>query len=146
MYMVYYRLLQVTDVAADATAISPVMRSAIWSVISDPTLAVALLQQNLTGSAPCYNHHQINEPGDWAEEFWGANLPRLNEIKAAYDPERRLNCWHCVGFQDFVVGVDNVSNASSVSSSAGAQFHHAVQFLHVVLPSVLVFALISAFA
>jgi len=116
---------QVHEVAPNATAISPVMRSATWSIISYRDGAVKYLQENVPGSAPCYNHHQANEPGDWAEAFWGSNLPRLNAVKAAYDPEGRLNCWHCVGFREYDAGIYQpvpLSGSSSKGEVAASCF------------------------
>ena len=37
---------------------------------------------------------------DWQQAFWGANYDRLLEIKHAYDPDRLLKCWRCVGFEE----------------------------------------------
>ena len=37
---------------------------------------------------------------DWQEAFWGENYDRLLEIKQAYDPDRLLKCWRCVGFDE----------------------------------------------
>eukprot|EP00951_Prasinocladus_malaysianus_P044690 scaffold581393_cov38-Prasinocladus_malaysianus.AAC.1 len=73
------------------------MRSAEWSIVSD-TSTIAMLREKVPGSAPCYNHHQVDEPGDWGTELWGTNLPRLLRIKEQYDPDHRFNCWHCVGY------------------------------------------------
>ena len=88
---------QVTEVAGNETAINPVIREAAWSMISSRS-TIKTLRDRVPGSAPCYNHHQRDEPGDWAEAFWGPNLPRLESIKAQYDPSNRLNCYHCVGY------------------------------------------------
>lgn len=38
---------------------------------------------------------------DWADSWWGADkYARLVAIKDQYDPDRLLNCWKCVGFED----------------------------------------------
>lgn len=37
---------------------------------------------------------------DWQSAFWGNNYERLVEIKRKYDPDRLLNCWRCVGFEE----------------------------------------------
>ena len=33
---------------------------------------------------------------NWQQSFWGRNYPRLQQIKAAYDPLGMFSCWHCV--------------------------------------------------
>jgi len=45
--------------------------------------------------------------------FWGSNGGKLSEIAQKYDPEKRFNCWHCVGF---VNPHDNELATSSPSS------------------------------
>lgn len=35
---------------------------------------------------------------DYAVAAWGSNLPRLEELKSRYDPDHRLNCFHCLGY------------------------------------------------
>ena len=86
-------------VATDATAMHPAARSAIFSIFSmtDETHALvrATLPNNITGV--CYNHHAALEP-DWRNASWGDNYDRLLAAKKVYDPENRLNCWHCVGY------------------------------------------------
>ena len=57
----------------------------------------------------CYNHAAKDEP-DWDAQAWGANLPRLLQVKAAYDPANRLNCFHCVGYQS--LGGDDLTPAT----------------------------------
>lgn len=37
---------------------------------------------------------------DWQYAFWGENYESLMEIKHKYDPDRLLNCWRCVGFEE----------------------------------------------
>ncbi|KAK8078320.1 hypothetical protein PG996_004490 [Apiospora saccharicola] len=37
---------------------------------------------------------------DWKQAYWGDNYPRLLEVKNKYDPDRLLNCWKCVGFEE----------------------------------------------
>ena len=37
---------------------------------------------------------------DWQQAYWGKNYDRLLEIKQAYDPDRLLDCWRCVGFDE----------------------------------------------
>ena len=77
----------------------PAARSAIFSIMSltDETHALvrAALPNNITGV--CYNHHAALEP-DWRNASWGDNYDRLLAAKKVYDPENRLNYWHCVGY------------------------------------------------
>ena len=43
---------------------------------------------------------------DWQQAFWGTNYDRLLEIKQRYDPDRLLNCWRCVGFDEDDAGFE----------------------------------------
>lgn len=36
----------------------------------------------------------------WQDAFWGPNYERLLSIKQKYDPDRVLDCWKCVGFEE----------------------------------------------
>lgn len=36
-------------------------------------------------------------PGEWQQQFWGDNYPRLLKIKRKYDPENHFTCKQCVG-------------------------------------------------
>mmetsp|Transcript_63179 Transcript_63179/g.117537 ORF Transcript_63179/g.117537 Transcript_63179/m.117537 type:complete len:482 (-) Transcript_63179:181-1626(-) len=87
------------DVAADATAIQPAARQAIWMLQTYGDEAHALARRTLpnTITGVCNNHHATLEP-DWRNALWGANFPRLQQLKEKYDPENRFNCWHCVGY------------------------------------------------
>ncbi|KAK7920117.1 hypothetical protein PG985_008139 [Apiospora marii] len=37
---------------------------------------------------------------DWRRAYWGDDYPRLLEVENKYDPDRLLNCWKCVGFEE----------------------------------------------
>jgi hypothetical protein len=95
----YYLGGKMMDVAPDATAVNPAMRNALYSII---TVGLAndivreFLPNNITGA--CFNHHDPAEP-DWRNALWGSNYERLLELKNIYDPDRRFNCWHCVGYE-----------------------------------------------
>lgn len=87
------------DADDNATAVNPAMRKAIYSIITGGEvndMVRAFLPNNITGA--CFNHHDPTEP-DWRNALWGSNYERLLELKNVYDPDRRFNCWHCVGYQ-----------------------------------------------
>lgn len=48
------------------------------------------------GSGSYMNETDYFEP-DWHRSFWGANYPRLLEIKQAYDPAEVFGVHHGVG-------------------------------------------------
>jgi len=87
------------DVAADATAVHPAQRSAIWNIMTTNDEAHDLVRAALPNdrTGVCYSHHAQLEP-DWRDAAWGANYDRLLAAKATYDPDNRFNCWHCVGY------------------------------------------------
>jgi len=117
----------IADVPENATAINPAMRKAIWSVHTydfdrlDDSYS-QLLRDVVTNdiSGACYNHASYKEP-DWVTSFWGDNAQRLEELARIYDPQKRLNCWHCIGFVDpneeFSMPSMNPSRHPSVSPS-----------------------------
>ena len=88
------------NVATDATAVHPAARSAIFNLMTfvdeDHARVRAVLTDDITGI--CYNHHAALEP-NWRVAAWGANYDRLLAAKRRYDPCRRFNCWHCVGYE-----------------------------------------------
>lgn len=91
----------VNDVSAGETAVHPAMRSAIWAVSTTSTTGARRVREYLPNSiSGCsFNHQGVSEP-NWRSSLWGeANYRRLLGIKNRYDPKRRLNCWHCVGYQ-----------------------------------------------
>jgi hypothetical protein len=91
----------VNDVPAGQTAVHPAMRSAIWAISTfrdDGNRVVRdYLPDGISGSS--FNHQGASEL-NWRVSLWGEeNYKRLLGIKNRYDPNRRLNCWHCVGYQ-----------------------------------------------
>lgn len=108
---------QVAASGADATAIHPAARSSAMHFILPQTLdqgspsmenVRALIDNYFPASvsAPCFNHDALNlgvlEPlGSphgltWQQMYWGSNLPRLQEIKFAYDPKGIFTCNDCL--------------------------------------------------
>jgi len=105
----YYLGGAVSDVAPNATAVHPSVRTAIWNLqVFTPEL-IQKAREAIPESGVCYNHAAKDEP-DWNHAAWGTNLPRLLEVKAAYDPANRFNCYHCVGYQR--LGPDELTPAS----------------------------------
>lgn len=75
-----------------------------WSGITLPLLNEA--QDNLAKAtaafnttATYYNENSLIEE-DWRESSWGANYPRLLEIKKKVDPNGVFSCRRCVGSED----------------------------------------------
>ncbi|KAG0238336.1 hypothetical protein BGW42_005569 [Actinomortierella wolfii] len=62
------------------------------------------------------NEAHPNEP-DWQESFFGANYPRLLEIKHKYDPHGLFVCRKCVGSEewgdDLMCRTTNISNITA---------------------------------
>ncbi|CAK5266881.1 unnamed protein product [Mycena citricolor] len=48
------------------------------------------------GGGAYLNEADVYEP-DHEVSFWGGHYPELLRIKEKYDPDRLLDCWHCVG-------------------------------------------------
>lgn len=75
-----------------------------WTGVTEPQLSEA--QDNLrkattafNTTATYYNENSIVE-ADWRESSWGANYPRLLQIKKEVDPNGVFNCRRCVGSED----------------------------------------------
>lgn len=91
----------VNDVSPDATAVHPATRQMIYSLSTGTKEGAAFMRQvwpnDVTGAS--INHHAADEP-EWRTALWGdEHYQRLLGIKNRYDPDRRLNCWHSVGYQ-----------------------------------------------
>lgn len=90
-----------SEIGHDETSVHPAMRQALYQFVFTNTSAIAAARELLpasVGGGVGYNHAFRKEP-NWASEIWGANLARLVQLKLKYDPEHRLNCYQCVGFQ-----------------------------------------------
>jgi hypothetical protein len=91
----------VNDVDKDATAVHPAMRESLWALtVSTPDGKRRMRQVFHDGvSGVSFNHQGASEP-NWRRALWGDDhYRRLLGIKNRYDPDRRFNCWHCVGYQ-----------------------------------------------
>ena len=118
----------VADVGENVTSINPSMRKAIWSLhtyaYDKNNDSYHQLVRNTVGndvSGSCYNHGSYKEP-DWERAFWGSNAEKLRKLASKYDPEKRLNCWHCIGYVDPLseeldVPYSSPSEVPSMSSS-----------------------------
>ena len=80
----------------------PDTRSAIFTLMTMTDADHAKVRAALPDSGLCFNHHYKLEPA-WREAAWGDHYGRLLAAKDKYDPDRRFECWHCVGY----AGVDN---------------------------------------
>jgi FAD/FMN-containing dehydrogenase len=58
--------------------------------------AMKIIREATLGAGAYVNETDYFEK-DWKQEFWGANYPRLLEIKHKYDPDGLFLCHHCVG-------------------------------------------------
>jgi len=89
------------EVGADETSVHPAQRTAIFNIMSTNDEAHDMVREalpNADGNGVCFNHHATLEP-DWRNAAFGANYDRLLAAKDTYDPDRRFNCWHCVGYR-----------------------------------------------
>jgi len=93
----------VADVAAGATAVHPSVRSSLWNFEVFHKEIIERLREDIPDAGVCFNHAAKDEP-DWDTAAWGSNLPRLREVKRAYDPDGRMNCYHCVGYEPLEAG------------------------------------------
>ena len=57
--------------------------------------------EELTGlEAASYMNEANPMTQHWREAWWGPHYEALLETKRKYDPNRLLQCWKCVGFED----------------------------------------------
>jgi FAD/FMN-containing dehydrogenase len=71
---------------------SAATRDAVFASVSSLT---GLLRNATPGSGAYWSESDFDEP-DWMDAFWGANVPRLQGIKAAVDPRGIITCHHCL--------------------------------------------------
>ena len=103
----------VNDVDVNATAVHPAMRAAAASIFGgdvDPARhtssnnGMVYLREQVPDSAPCFNHDGFPlglgaEPSAWKAAYWGQGLPRLEQVKAKFDPDGRFNVFQGVGYE-----------------------------------------------
>jgi hypothetical protein len=127
----------VNDVEGNATGINPYYRNSGANILSLEEAAIdggmALIRSRVSASTPCFNHdghpHVLSSqhwsgnlsaadatPEQWQSVYWGSHVSRLEEIKLIYDPDRRFNCYQCIGYtrinpdgvsQDVIDGYDD---------------------------------------
>lgn len=56
-----------------------------------------LLKKSFPSDSGSYSNEGYFFEPDWQTTFWGANYPKLLQIKAAVDPDGLFVCHHCVG-------------------------------------------------
>lgn len=91
---------KVMEYGIDETSVHPVMRSTEYSLSTGTAESNRRVRERFPNdiSGSSVNHQSPTEP-DWRTANWGpTHYQRLLEIKNRYDPKRRFNCWHCVGF------------------------------------------------
>jgi len=90
---------KINSVKASETAVHPSMRESIYSVFSKGDMASEYIREFLpnTMTGVCYNYHNVLEP-DWRNACWDSQYDSLDQVKKEYDPNNRLDCWHCVGY------------------------------------------------
>ena len=71
---------------------SAATRDAVFASVSALT---GLLRDATPGSGAYWSESDYAEP-DWEDAFWGTNVPRLQSIKAAVDPNGTFTCHHCL--------------------------------------------------
>ncbi|KNG81813.1 FAD binding domain protein [Aspergillus nomiae NRRL 13137] len=102
---------------ANSTSATPAWRSAIWELGSGTSWAwnstletreqkIAGLQnmtatlEEITPGSGAYSCEANPFTEDWQEAWWGENYEPLLNIKNKYDPNRLLNCWKCIGWEE----------------------------------------------
>ncbi|KAJ7689187.1 hypothetical protein B0H17DRAFT_1202544 [Mycena rosella] len=102
------------DLAPGRTSVTPAWRDAVFHVTSmgmwgwnatesdirgvyKHTSALMDHVRAITPDAAYLNEADVYEPNHEVS-FWGAHYPELVTIKMKYDPERLLDCWQCVGW------------------------------------------------
>ncbi|KAJ1299762.1 hypothetical protein OPQ81_000671 [Rhizoctonia solani] len=98
------------------SSVTPAWRSAVWHALVDiewpwngdadqaratyekAGYAMEPLRELTPGGGAYQNEADVYEP-DVNQSFWGSNYAELLDIKNKYDPDRLLDCWHCVGWK-----------------------------------------------
>ncbi|KAJ7496393.1 FAD-binding domain-containing protein [Mycena latifolia] len=102
------------DVAPGRTSVTPAWYDAVYHVTSmgmwgwnataadvrgvyEGTSKLMDHVREVTPDAAYLNEADVYEP-NFEVSFWGEHYPELATIKMKYDPDRLLDCWHCVGW------------------------------------------------
>lgn len=102
------------DLAPGRTSVTPAWREAVYHVTSmgrwawnatgaevrgvyRETSRLMDFVRGVTPDAAYLNEADVYEPNHEVA-FWGDHYPELVTIKMKYDPDRLLDCWHCVGW------------------------------------------------
>ncbi|KAJ7612040.1 FAD-binding domain-containing protein [Mycena polygramma] len=102
------------DLAPGRTSVTPAWRDAVYHVTSMGMWNWNATQEDVKGmyartSRLMDNVRAVTPEGAYLNEadvyesnheaaFWGNHYPELATIKMKYDPDRLLDCWHCVGW------------------------------------------------
>ncbi|KAF8691086.1 oxygen-dependent FAD-linked oxidoreductase family, partial [Rhizoctonia solani] len=107
---------QVPNTEQGKTSVTPAWRGAVWHAIASTSWgydagpdvakqayvrvnsAMNPLRAITPNSGAYHNEADVYEPNT-SQSFWGSNYPALYAIKQKYDPDKLLDCWHCVGWQ-----------------------------------------------
>ncbi|GAB1527167.1 hypothetical protein RhiTH_010342 [Rhizoctonia solani] len=107
---------QVPNTEQGKTSVTPAWRGAVWHAIASSSWgydagpdvakqayvrvnsAMNPLRAITPNSGAYHNEADVYEPNT-SQSFWGSNYPALYAIKQKYDPDKLLDCWHCVGWQ-----------------------------------------------
>ncbi|KAI2610241.1 FAD-binding domain-containing protein [Hypoxylon fragiforme] len=110
--------LDVRNRTRPATSVHPAWYDALWDVSTSLTVAwnasyaerlqnmtaltrATILAEELTGDdGGTYTNEANPFTPNWRRSWWGDNYDALLNVKKKYDPNRLLNCWKCVGFED----------------------------------------------
>ncbi|KAJ1306336.1 hypothetical protein OPQ81_011032 [Rhizoctonia solani] len=107
---------QVPNTEQGKTSLTPAWRGAVWHALASTAWdfnagtdaakqayikvnsAMNPLRALTPGGGAYQNEADVYEPNA-SQSFWGSNYAALYGIKQKYDPDKLLDCWHCVGWQ-----------------------------------------------
>jgi hypothetical protein len=99
---VYWVGGRAAEVPKNITALHPGVRDAVFGLepVNDRANQQVLkfAGNQVAAWSVSYNHHDVREK-DWENVLFGSHYPRLQEIKARYDPKHRFNVYHGVNYK-----------------------------------------------
>ncbi|KAH8197313.1 hypothetical protein TruAng_008517 [Truncatella angustata] len=120
-----------TGTSDPGTSVHPAWYSAIWSLSAGTTLGwnstfnqrlqaitnltkITRASEQLFPDSGSYPNEANPFTQDWKRAWWGENYDLLLQTKKKYDPNNRLRCWKCVGWDEPV--------AAPVPGHIGSQY------------------------
>lgn len=113
----------INNVHVDNTSIAYAMRTSVANIMGPMAASMATIRREIPDSAPCYNHDGYpldlgSTPAAWQDGYWGAQLTRLNSVKARYDPTSVFNSFQGIGYTETAGAIPHTLSTACAGSGS----------------------------